>query len=114
MKNEDSNPKFSILIVGAGIGGCATALGLARRGHKVTVLEVRGELSELGAGLQLSPNGAKVICSWGLREKFEEKVSVPLWVHYRAYDTGETLGHHPRNEKNWYVQPVNWTVDQET
>lgn len=102
MNGTTSHHKFDIIVVGAGIGGCAIALGLARRGHRVRVLEVRDELSELGAGLQISPNGAKVLCSWGLRAKFEEKVSIPPWVHYRTYDTGETLGRHPRNTEGWY------------
>ena len=102
MRGQSSEHKFSVIVVGAGIGGCATALGLARRGHTVRVLEARGELSELGAGLQISPNGAKVLCSWGLRERFEEQGCVPPWVQYRTYDTGETLGKHPRNINGWY------------
>ncbi|WP_405831032.1 MULTISPECIES: FAD-dependent oxidoreductase [unclassified Streptomyces] len=46
-----------ILIVGAGIGGLATALSVAARGHRVTVLERRAEIAEPGVGTQLSPNG---------------------------------------------------------
>ena len=102
MRGGSSEATFSVIVVGAGIGGCATALGLARRGHHVRVLEARGELSELGAGLQISPNGAKVLCSWGLRERFEELACTPPWVQYRTYDTGETLGKHPRNVQGWY------------
>ncbi|MVO90429.1 3-hydroxybenzoate 6-monooxygenase [Streptomyces sp. p1417] len=45
-----------IVVVGGGIGGLAVTLGLARRGHRVTVLERREEFSELGAGIQLAPN----------------------------------------------------------
>ena len=113
MGGQSSGHKFSIIVVGAGIGGCATALGLARRGHIVRVLEARAELSELGAGLQISPNGAKVLCSWGLRGRFEERACVPPWVQYRTYDTGETLGKHPRNKSGWYEDiygaPL-WTI----
>ena len=94
--------KFRIVVVGAGIGGCAPALALARKGHEVQVLEVREELSELGTGLQISPNGAKILCAWGLREVFEKKCSMPPWVEYRSYDTGEQLGIHPRNYSGWY------------
>jgi glycine/D-amino acid oxidase-like deaminating enzyme len=102
MTGQPSQYKFSVIVVGAGIGGCATALGLARRGHSVQVLEARSELSELGAGLQISPNGAKVLCAWGLRQRFEERACTPPWVQYRTYDTGETLGKHPRNVNDWY------------
>jgi salicylate hydroxylase len=45
-----------ILIAGGGIGGLAAALGLAQKGHDVTVLEKAAELGEIGAGIQLGPN----------------------------------------------------------
>ena len=45
-----------ILIAGGGIGGLAAALGLAQKGHAVTVLEKAPVLGEIGAGVQLGPN----------------------------------------------------------
>jgi 2-polyprenyl-6-methoxyphenol hydroxylase-like FAD-dependent oxidoreductase len=45
-----------ILVAGAGIGGLATALGLARNGFDVVVLERSAVLGEIGAGIQLGPN----------------------------------------------------------
>ncbi len=45
-----------ILIAGGGIGGLATALGLAQKGFSVTVLEKASALGEIGAGIQLGPN----------------------------------------------------------
>ena len=41
---------------GGGIGGLATALGLAQKGHGVVVLEKAAALGEIGAGIQLGPN----------------------------------------------------------
>jgi salicylate hydroxylase len=45
-----------ILVAGAGIGGLAAALGLARQGFGVTVLEKAAVMGEVGAGIQLGPN----------------------------------------------------------
>ncbi len=45
-----------ILVAGGGIGGLAAALGLAQKGHLVTVLEKAPVLGEIGAGIQLGPN----------------------------------------------------------
>ncbi len=55
-----------VLVVGGGIGGLTTALALEKRGHKVTVAEQSGVISEVGAGLQLSPNAMKVINALGV------------------------------------------------
>ena len=45
-----------ILIAGGGIGGLAAAIGLARAGRRVTILEKSPALGEIGAGIQLGPN----------------------------------------------------------
>lgn len=57
-----------IAVIGAGIGGLAAALALARRGAAVTVLEQASELGEVGAGLQLGPNAVGVLTALGLCE----------------------------------------------
>lgn len=45
-----------ILIAGGGIGGLATAMGLAQKGYRCLVLEKAPKLGEIGAGIQLGPN----------------------------------------------------------
>lgn len=45
-----------LIIAGGGIGGLATAMGLAQKGFRTIVLEKAPELGEIGAGIQLGPN----------------------------------------------------------
>lgn len=55
-----------ITVVGAGIGGLAAALALALRGAQVDVLEQAPEIGEIGAGIQISPNGMAVLDALGV------------------------------------------------
>src|SRR5215813_6655409 len=45
-----------VLIAGGGIGGLATAMGLAQKGIRSILLEKASRLGEIGAGIQLGPN----------------------------------------------------------
>ncbi|MBC7133595.1 MAG: FAD-dependent monooxygenase [Roseovarius sp.] len=55
-----------IAVIGAGIGGLAVARALALRGADVTVFEQAAGIVEVGAGLQISPNGFAVLAALGL------------------------------------------------
>jgi salicylate hydroxylase len=61
-----------VVIVGGGIGGLAAALAAAARGHRAVVLE-RGEFAELGAGIQLAPNGIHALDRLGLGGEVRER-----------------------------------------
>lgn len=58
----------TITVIGGGIGGLAAALACAQRGAEVSVLEQASEIAEVGAGLQISPNGWVVLEALGLAE----------------------------------------------
>lgn len=64
------------VIIGAGIGGLALARVLALRGADVTVLEQAAEIKEVGAGLQISPNGLAVLRALGLEAALEKSGAV--------------------------------------
>jgi salicylate hydroxylase len=57
----------SVTVIGAGVAGLALARALALRGAQVTVLEQADAIREVGAGLQISPNGACVLRALGLQ-----------------------------------------------
>ncbi|NRQ14512.1 FAD-dependent monooxygenase [Ensifer sesbaniae] len=67
----------AVAIIGAGIGGLAAALCLARRGFEVDIIERAEALTEVGAGLQLSPNASRILIKLGLLAKLERCWSEP-------------------------------------
>ncbi len=62
------NAQRKIAIVGGGIGGLTAALAFARQGASVTIYEQAPALTEVGAGLQITPNGARVLNALGLEK----------------------------------------------
>lgn len=56
----------AVTILGAGVAGLALARALALKGARVTVMEQADAIREVGAGLQISPNGAQVLRALGL------------------------------------------------
>ncbi|HEX9335642.1 MAG TPA: FAD-dependent monooxygenase [Pseudonocardiaceae bacterium] len=63
----------SAIIVGAGIGGLATACALSRTGWSVTVYEKAAALKEVGAGLSMAPNAVRAMDWLGLGERMRAK-----------------------------------------
>ncbi|MBB3134039.1 salicylate hydroxylase [Rhizobium pisi] len=55
-------------IIGAGISGLTAALSLSRRGISSDIFEQAGELTEVGAGLQVSPNASRILAELGILE----------------------------------------------
>jgi salicylate hydroxylase len=65
------------IVVGAGIGGLACALGLQRAGWSVRVCEKSAVLGEVGAGLTLSPNAVRALQWLGCFERVQARLSLP-------------------------------------
>jgi salicylate hydroxylase len=80
----------TVVIVGGGIGGLAAALALLRRGLDVEVYEQSPELKEVGAGVQISSNGTRVLHALGLEQALAEVQVIPTRREIRHWRTGET------------------------
>jgi len=77
-----------VIISGAGIAGLATALALRQRGVAVTVLEQATRLREVGAGLQIAPNGSRVLQALGLADAVEAVACEAAAKEVRLWNTG--------------------------
>ena len=84
-----------VLIAGAGIAGLALALGLARRGVGVRLLERRPELSEAGAGIQLGPNAMGILQRLGVAARLEPLVGKPEGIEVCDGASGNRLARMP-------------------
>ncbi len=92
------------MIAGAGIGGLAAAIQLARAGLRVTLLERAPLIDDAGAGIQLAPNASGVLREMGLLDRIMKFASTPEALRIRrARDDKElarlTLG--PISEFRW-------------
>ncbi len=77
-----------VIVSGAGIAGLAAALALRQRGVAVTVLEQASQLREVGAGLQIAPNGSRVLQALGLTESVEAVACEAAAKEVRLWNTG--------------------------
>jgi 3-hydroxybenzoate 6-monooxygenase len=69
--------RSDLVIAGGGIGGLSAALCLARAGKTVRVLEQAPEFGEIGAGLQLAPNAARILDWLGVLDRVMKDAFFP-------------------------------------
>ena len=97
MANKPKNA-LPVLVAGGGIGGLAAALALTRQGFDVKVLEQASALGEIGAGLQVGPNGFAAFDALGVGEIARSKaVYTDFMVMHDALDEYQ-VGHIPTGE----------------
>jgi salicylate hydroxylase len=82
--------KPRILIAGAGIGGLTAALALLKRGFEVEVYEQAHELMEVGAGVQISANGNRVLHALGVLDELKTLACETAGKEIRLWNTGQT------------------------
>lgn len=119
LPQQKSPVQLDVIVVGAGISGLATAISTALSGHKVTVFESAKELLEvwppappspathsrwkrkahqriphtqIGAGLQVTPNSTRILQRWGLGDRLWKAAAEPHSLTVHRY-TGTVLAH---------------------
>ena len=81
----------SVAIIGGGIGGLSAAISLLHAGVDVQVYERARTISEIGAGIAVSPNATRILDRLGLRQALESTGVKTLAWHDRRWNDGRTL-----------------------
>lgn len=80
-----------VLVLGAGIGGLATALACSEQKIPTVIWEKSLDFKELGAGIQLGPNATKVLGQMGLAQELKALASVPQKLVFYNAKNGSTI-----------------------
>jgi salicylate hydroxylase len=81
-----------IAVVGAGVGGLVTAASLGREGVRCVVFERAGGSPDVAGGIQISPNGARVLHRLGLGPALRAVAARPAALELRRWDDGRLIG----------------------
>jgi salicylate hydroxylase len=84
---------LNVIIIGGGIGGTAAALALARVGCDVRIYEQVKAKTEVGAGIQISPNATRLLHRYGLGEALKPFAVRPAALEVWRWDDGAVLSH---------------------
>src|SRR5262247_2228859 len=80
-----------IAVIGAGLGGLTAAVALRRAGFDVDVYEQAPALTEVGGGINMGPNAARILYRLGLGAALDREAVRPASTHQRRWDDGRTL-----------------------
>ena len=86
------------LISGGGIGGLTAALCLQQSGVEVEIYERAPEMMPFGAGIQVSPNGVRVLHALGLGEQLKAFAFCPEGLEMRLGPSGRRVFMIPTQE----------------
>jgi salicylate hydroxylase len=94
----------TITVIGGGIGGLSAALAAAGHGAAVTVLEQAPALAEVGAGIQIGPNGWAVLRALGLSDAVARAAPRATAVRLRDFRRGSEVFAMPlsRADRPWH------------
>lgn len=89
-------PHLRIAIVGAGIGGLSAAVAIKKAGFdSVTIYEQSKVITEVGAGIQIAPNLARLLNRWGVLDQLRSDAVALVRNSLLRYEDDTELGTSP-------------------
>ena len=102
--SQTTEPTLDLVIIGAGIGGLATALALHQAGMRCTVFEAVDELRPLGVGINLLPHSVRVLSQLGLQPVLADTaIETAALSYYNRH--GQLIWTEPRGMGAGYAYP---------
>lgn len=87
-----------IIVIGCGLAGLTVAIGLAKAGHKVSIIESALSIQYIGAGIQISPNSSLILRRFGVDKYIQKYCTDPIDLRMMRWQTGQTLVQVPLKE----------------
>ncbi|KAL1871567.1 hypothetical protein VTK73DRAFT_2031 [Phialemonium thermophilum] len=103
---EANQEQIKVIVIGAGLGGCATALAMNHHGHKVIVLEKLKQFRRLGDSLGFGENALKLLERWGGKELYHRLTSIgnqAADMQIRRWRDGKILAQQPLMDMAGYI-----------
>lgn len=107
-----SSPKFSVAIIGGGIGGLSLALGLLDLGNiDVQIYESAPKFSEVGLGVNVSPNAQRALSmiSPNALEAYTKEATPNMWQSHAQVFTTAVAGFKDEDENRVIIRLENET-----
>ncbi|WP_016909558.1 FAD-dependent monooxygenase [Streptomyces xiaopingdaonensis] len=98
MSAQGPGEGLDAVVVGGGIGGLAAALAVARAGMRVLVLERAERFAEIGAGIQIAPNGLHALDRLGVGDEVRSLAVHMSELRFMDGVTGEHVTSVPLTE----------------
>ncbi|KAF8251275.1 FAD/NAD(P)-binding domain-containing protein [Wilcoxina mikolae CBS 423.85] len=95
--------KVWVIIIGAGLGGCAAAMAMYYQGFHVTIFERLRNFQRLGDSLGLGENALRLLARWGLHEQLVRIGNKSPNMQIRRWNDGEILAVQPLMDMAGYI-----------
>jgi salicylate hydroxylase len=100
------NQVLAVIVIGAGLGGCACALALKHHGHDVIIYEKLKQFRRLGDSLGLGENALKLLERWGGKGLYDKLTGIGNQaedMQIRRWHDGKILAQQPLMDMAGYI-----------